>query len=82
MGEMLEKWAKETPNTDFMVYPDRDLRFSYAEFNQRVDNLAKGFISIGIKKGDKVGLWANNVPDWLTAINKNTTGKISAIILC
>ena len=79
MGEMLEKWAKETPDTDFMVYPDRGLRFSYTEFNQRVDNLAKGFISIGIKPGDKVGLWANNVPDWLTVLF--AAAKVGAILV-
>ncbi len=63
LGGMLEKWAAETPDTDFMVYPDRGLRFSYAEFDQRVNQLAKGLLEIGVKKGDKVGIWANNVPD-------------------
>lgn len=68
MGSMLEKWANEIPESDFIVYPDRGLRFSYKEFNQRVNDLAKGFISIGVKTGDKVGVWANNVPDWLTVM--------------
>ena len=65
-GSILEKYASETPDQDFMVYPDRNLRFSYKQFNQRVNRLAKGLIAIGIKKNDKVGLWAYNVPDWLT----------------
>jgi len=65
-GSILEKYASETPDQDFMVYPDRNLRFSYKQFNERVNKLAKGLIAIGIKKNDKVGLWAYNVPDWLT----------------
>ncbi|MDG5801060.1 AMP-binding protein, partial [Marinilabiliaceae bacterium ANBcel2] len=79
LGGMLEKWAKETPDTDFMVYPDRGLRLSYAEFDERVNNLAKGLIGIGIKKGDKVGIWANNVPDWLTFMF--ATAKIGAVLV-
>jgi fatty-acyl-CoA synthase len=66
MGSILEKWARETPDNDFVVYPDRGLRFNYKEFNERVDKLAKGLIGIGIKPNDKVGVWANNVPDWIT----------------
>ena len=65
-GQYLEQWAFETPDKDFMVYPDRNLRFSYAEFNKRVDNLAKALLHLGMKPDDKLGIFANNVPDWLT----------------
>jgi fatty-acyl-CoA synthase len=66
LGQFLEHWVDVSPKRDFMVYPDRNLRFSYAEFNNRVDNLAKGLLHIGLKPGDKIGIFANNVPDWLT----------------
>lgn len=79
LGEILEKWAFETPDKEFMVYPDRDLRFSYSQFNQRVDNLAKGLLYIGVKPGDKVGIWAKNVPDWTTFMF--ATAKIGAILV-
>ena len=65
-GQFLEKWATETPDKDFIVYPDRNLRFSYTEFNIRVDQLAKALLHIGMQQGDKLGIFANNVPDWLT----------------
>lgn len=64
LGSLLEKWATELPDNEFIVYPDRELRFTYKEFNQRVDQLAKGLMANGVKPGDKVGIWANNVPDW------------------
>ncbi len=35
LGEMLEKWAVETPDHEFMVYPDRNLRFTYGQFDQQ-----------------------------------------------
>ena len=79
LGEMLEKWAYKTPDNDFMIYPDRNLRFTYSEFNKRVDALAKGLLFIGIKPGDKVGIWAKNVPDWLTIMF--ATAKTGAVLV-
>lgn len=79
LGEILEKWATETPGKEFIVYPDRDLRFTYQQFNERVDALAKGLLYIGVKPGDKVGIWANNVPDWSTVMF--ATAKIGAILV-
>lgn len=79
LGEILEKYAYETPDQDFIVYPDRNLRFSYSVFNERVDNLAKGLLYIGVQPGDKVGIWANNVPDWLTFLF--AAAKIGAVLV-
>ena len=79
LGELLEKYAIETPDREFMVYADRNLRFTYAQFNDRVDQLAKGLLYIGVSPGDKVGIWANNVPDWLTFMF--ATAKIGAILV-
>ncbi len=79
LGEILEKWAYETPDKEFMVYPDRNLRFTYRQFNERVNNLAKGMLYIGVKPGDKVGVWAKNVPDWTTFMF--ATAKIGAVLV-
>lgn len=78
-GGILEKYAAETPDHDFIVYPDRNLRFSYKEFNERVDALAKGFLSIGVTHGSKVGVWGKNVPDWLTIFF--ATARIGAVLV-
>lgn len=79
LGSILEKYSDETPDQDFIVYPDRGLRFSYREFNKRVDCLAKGLLYIGVGVGDKVGIWANNVPDWTTFMF--ATAKIGAVLV-
>lgn len=66
LNQVLHEKTAENPEHEFMIYADRDLRFTYREFNNRVDNLACGLYSLGVRKGDKVGIWATNVPDWLT----------------
>ena len=79
LGGWLEYWAETTPDKEYIVYSDRDLRFTWSAFNQRVDNLAKGLLAIGVKKGSNVGIWATNVPDWLTFLY--ATAKIGAVLV-
>ncbi|MDY0387468.1 MAG: AMP-binding protein [Methanolobus sp.] len=79
VGGFFEKQVMNNPDKEFMIYPDRDLRFTYKEFNERVNMLAKGLIELGIGKDDKVGIWATNVPDWLTFMF--ATSKIGAILV-
>ncbi len=79
LGGWLEYWAEHTPDKEYIVYSDRDLRFTWKVFNERVDNLAKGLMAIGVKKGSNVGIWATNVPDWLTFLY--ATAKIGAVLV-
>ncbi|HWQ07486.1 MAG TPA: AMP-binding protein [Holophaga sp.] len=68
IGAVLTEQATLYPDKEFIIYPDRELRFTYRQFDARVDAMAKGFQAIGLKKGDHLGIWANNVPDWLTIL--------------
>ena len=79
IGELFEKQVQLDPDHEFIIYPDRDLRFTYGEFDDRVNRLAKGLLAIGIKKGDHVGIWALNVPDWLTYMF--ATAKIGVVLV-
>ena len=79
IGKFFESMVEKQPDHEFIVYPDRNLRFTYKEFNERVDNLAKGMLTIGIEHGDRVGIWAKNVPEWLTYMF--ATSKIGATIV-
>jgi fatty-acyl-CoA synthase len=77
IGEWLEYWADKTPDNEFMVYSDRNLRFTWKQFNERVNTLAKSMLSLGVQKGDHIGVWAQNVPDWMTILY--AAAKIGAI---
>ncbi len=68
LDRVLEQQVARFPNKEFIVYPDRDLHFTYAEFDSRVNRMAKGLLAIGLRKGDHLGIWASNVPDWLTLL--------------
>lgn len=51
LGQWLEHWAETTPDKEYIVYSDRNLRFTWKQFNKRVDDMAKGLIAIGVERG-------------------------------
>lgn len=65
MGELLKETASLYPDVDALVYPATSLRMTYAEFLQSCIDVAKGFIAIGVKKGDHVSVWTTNIPEWV-----------------
>lgn len=50
LGDWLEHWAEVTPDKEYIVYSDRNLRFTWKQFNERVDRMAKGLLAIGVQK--------------------------------
>ena len=66
IGQWLEHWASTIPDREYIIYTERELRWTFEIFNNRVDRLAKGLMAIGVKKGTHVGIWASSVPDWVT----------------
>lgn len=77
LGDWLEHWAKVSPDKEYIVYSDRDLRYTWSQFNERVNTVAKGLLALGVEKGSHVGIWATNVPDWLTYLY--ACAKIGAV---
>ena len=54
LGEVLARWSRKTPDREALVFKDK--RYTYGQFNQRVNRLANGLIGLGIEKGDKVAV--------------------------
>lgn len=79
IGQVFEDQVAAYPDKEFLVYSDRDLRFTYRQFDERCNNLAKGLLAIGLKKGDHLGIWATNVPDWYTFVF--ATAKIGVVLV-
>ena len=79
IGQYFKQQVAASPNREFIVYPDRQLRWTYGEFDLRTDNLAKGLLAIGMKPGDHLGVWARNIPDWLTFMF--ATAKIGVVLV-
>lgn len=65
MGGLLRDTASRYPDHDALVFPARSLKLSYAQFEQKCVETAKGFMALGVQKGDKVSVWTTNLPEWV-----------------
>jgi fatty-acyl-CoA synthase len=79
IGDLLDDMTQKYPDNDALVYVDRNLRYSYREFTERCNRLARGLMALNIQKGDKVAVWANNVPEWVFL--QFATAKIGAVLV-
>ncbi|HEX8960386.1 MAG TPA: AMP-binding protein [Geobacteraceae bacterium] len=79
IGGLLDHIAATYPDNDAVVYPERNLRYSYREFNEVCRQVAKGLLRLGIGKGDNISIWAYNVPEWV--ILQFASAKIGAVLV-
>lgn len=79
IGKLLEEKAKLHPKHEAVVYAELGLRMNYEQFEDHCRNLAKGLMSVGIRKGEHIAVWSTNTPEWLTA--QFATGKMGAVLV-
>lgn len=79
VGEVLDDTAERYPDNDCLIVLHQDRRYSYRQFKEQVDAAARGFLQLGVKKGDRVGIWSTNSAEWV--ITQFATAKIGAILV-
>jgi fatty-acyl-CoA synthase len=79
LGQVLDHTVARYPDNDAVIYPDRNYRLTWREFGELVDTFAKGLMALGVQKGEKVAVWATNVPYWVAL--QFATAKIGAVLL-
>lgn len=69
LGELFDQRAAELPDKEALVYnyPELglNLRLTYGQYRDTVNQLAKGLMAMGVEKGDHVAVWGTNVPEWI-----------------
>ncbi|MFA7637375.1 MAG: AMP-binding protein [Monoglobales bacterium] len=78
-SEVLDRMVQEFPDQYAFKYTTLDYTRTYSEFRDDVDKFARSLIAMGVKAGDKVAVWASNVPQWF--ISFWATTKIGAILV-
>ncbi len=79
VGNLLEQVADRYPDDQAVKYTDRPFDMTWREFDDEVNRIAKGFLALGIGKGDHVAIWATNVPEWLLTLF--ASAKIGAVLV-
>lgn len=77
--ELLAGTVETYPAHIAAIFEDQGIRWTYREFAQEVDALARGLLSLGLKPGDRLGVWAPNCAEWLLA--QFATARIGVILV-
>jgi len=71
IGDLLDRRAEEFPDKEALVYscyPEfgaaLDIRWTYQDYHERANAVAKGLMALGLGKGDHIAVWAANLPQW------------------
>ena len=78
-SQVLDRVADEFPDQYAFKYTTLDYTRTYQEFRKDVDDFARALVSLGVKAGSKVAVWATNIPAWYIAFWATT--KIGAVLV-
>ncbi|PVE05779.1 AMP-binding protein [Streptomyces scopuliridis] len=79
IGANLDRAIAAFPDREALVDVPSQRRWTYAEFGAAVGELARALLGRGVAKGDRVGIWAVNCPEWLLV--QYATARIGAIMV-
>jgi fatty-acyl-CoA synthase len=79
IGEFLLDTVRRFPDRPAVVFREQGIRWTWREFADEVDVLAAGLASLGIVRGDRVGIWSPNRVEWL--MTQFATARIGAILV-
>ena len=65
IGDLLKNTALRYPESEALIYHQDAVRHTYSELYARCRSVAKGFMALGIKRGDQVSVWTTNLPEWV-----------------
>jgi fatty-acyl-CoA synthase len=65
IGQAFDKTAAAHAEREALVVRHQNVRWTYSELRSRVDQLAAGFVRLGLEPGDRIGIWAANCAEWV-----------------
>lgn len=79
IGERFDRAVRQWPTRDVLVVPHQDVRWTYRELADKVDAFAAGLIALGLRPGDRVGIWSPNNSEW--TVTQFATAKLGLILV-
>ncbi len=79
IGDNVHRMAAQYPASEAVVDVPTGRRWTYEQLDADTDSLASGLLTLGIAKGDRVGIWAPNCAEWV--LLQYATAKIGGILV-
>lgn len=77
--QLMADTVSQFPDQEAVVFHDQGIRWTWREFANRVDELAAGFHTLGLRTGDRVGIWSPNRPEWV--LTQFATARLGLILV-
>lgn len=77
--QILDETVQKNPSGSAFVFSEQGIRWSWLEFKRQVDDLAAGLLAIGLKAGDRVGIWSPNRSEWV--VTQFATAQIGIVLV-
>ena len=65
IGKLVETAAEEWPDRECVISLHQNVRLTFSDVIRRADRLAAGLMKLGMKRGDRLGMWGPNDVEWL-----------------
>lgn len=75
----LKAVATKHPDREAVVFREQQIRWTWAQFQVEVDVFATALASLGVRKGDRVGIWSPNRVEWI--LTQFATARLGAILV-
>src|SRR5262245_14220536 len=79
IGQAFDETAARYPDCEALVIGHQQIRWSYRQLQAAVDRCARGLMTLGIERGERVGIWAPNRVEW--TVTQFGTAKVGAILV-
>ncbi len=79
IGDMFDLTVQLHPGNDALISRHQGISYTYLELKEKVDQCARGLLAAGLKKGERIGIWAPNRAEWL--ITQLASSKLGAILV-
>jgi fatty-acyl-CoA synthase len=79
VGRLLTLLAEAQPDREALVYSHAGLRWTFRQLDTEARTVARGLMAHGVRAGDRVAVWATNVPEWI--VMQFALAKLGAILV-
>jgi len=79
IGDMFDQTVKQYPDNEALIARHQNIRYTYSQLKDQVDQCARGLMAMGVQKGERIGIWSPNCAEW--CITQFATSKLGAILV-
>jgi fatty-acyl-CoA synthase len=79
IGTFFDRTVDQYRDREALVVKHQNIRWTWGEFGRRVDDLAAGLMTLGLDRGDRIGIWSPNTAEW--ALTQFATAKAGLVLV-